>query len=355
MGAAPALRASSRRYVTKLNARIGTLALSVTGVIVSAASVTVLMRIVPPVQIGAALRAADVRWVGVIVLLYVASYPVRSYRWAVLLEPAVRLRQVDVLSAQAVGLLGNTFLPAHAGDVGRGLLIGRKTGLGSVTTLASIVAERMLDVAANLFIAAVLAIVVGLPQLSALWAGRIQILILGGVGGVIAAAAMSGLAWRVLRRQPQSSRLHTRGALWLMQFSRAVAAGFQVFSDRRALSMAAMLSLVLWGLLGLTNYFAMLAVGSQLPMHAAFVVLVAQTAGVAIPSSPAYIGTFHMATVLALSLYGMDPAASLSLAVITHAVGVIVAVAIGVPCLWYEGLSARGLCRAARRPITEVA
>lgn len=328
------------------------LAFSAIGVGISAVSVAVLIRVVPPAQIGAALGAAEMPWVGLIALLVLASYPLRSYRWSVLLEPVTAVRQTDALSAQAIGLLGNTLLPARAGDLGRGFLIGRKTGIGVVTTLTTIAAERLLDVVANLFIVVVLALIVGLPRVSGLAAGLTGMVILAGLG-VAVTVVVGGLSWRALTRRPPRW-LPSGAGEWLGSLRGAIAAGLQVFSDRRALAKAAVLSLALWGVLGMTNYCGMLALGLQLPVHAAFVVLVAQTVGVAIPSSPAYVGTFHMATVLALSLYGIDPAASVPLAVITHAVGVVVAVAVGVPFLWYEGLSARELWRASSRPVPAV-
>lgn len=319
------------------------------GLIVSAASVVVLVRLVSPAEIVAAWRAADLRYMGVFALLLLAGYPLRSYRWSLVLQPVATPSWLDVLSATAVGLLGNTLLPARAGDIGRGLLIGRKAGIEAVTALATVAGERLLDVAANLVILGVLAFVVGVPRVAELWGNR----------GPVLGPAMLAITVALFASSLASSLLLRRPPTWMTRLGvpsviTGLAAGLRVFSDRRTLSRAAAWTLVLWALLGADNYFGMIALGIRLPWHAAFVVMLAQTVGVAIPSSPAYVGTYHVATVLALSMYGIPPAASLPFAVITHATGVVLTIAAGLPFLWYEGLRGGDLWHVAIQPAASI-
>jgi uncharacterized membrane protein YbhN (UPF0104 family) len=54
------------------------------------------------------------------------SFFMRAVRWRILLNAEGRLRVATVFRATMVGYLGNSFLPARAGEVLRSVLISRE-------------------------------------------------------------------------------------------------------------------------------------------------------------------------------------------------------------------------------------
>jgi uncharacterized membrane protein YbhN (UPF0104 family) len=98
-------------------------------------------------------------------------------------------------------------------------------------------------------------------------------------------------------------------------------------------------SLASWVCSGLAYYAVMGAFHLQLPITAAFWVVVITSLGMVIPSSPGYVGVFHYLTVLTLGLFGIAQGIALSYALVLHAVVYIFLSATGVYGMAVESLS----------------
>jgi hypothetical protein len=60
------------------------------------------------------------------------------------------------------------------------------------------------------------------------------------------------------------------------------------------------------------------AFGLDLPLYAPLIVMVFLAIGTMIPSSPGFIGTYHVACAYALELLGVEPAMAASVAIAGH-------------------------------------
>jgi uncharacterized membrane protein YbhN (UPF0104 family) len=89
-----------------------------------------------------------------------------------------------------------------------------------------------------------------------------------------------------------------------------------------------------------------LAFQLRLPLTVGFLLMVFQAFAVMVPSSPGFVGTHHAATVACLSLWGVSPEVALSVAVVMHAVGFFLTIAIGASYLWVSGLSLHDVTQA---------
>jgi uncharacterized membrane protein YbhN (UPF0104 family) len=91
-------------------------------------------------------------------------------------------------------------------------------------------------------------------------------------------------------------------------------------------------------------------------LHAGFgagiLVMVATSLAMIIPSSPAAIGVFEAATVVALKPFGVEHETALSYAVVLHALNSIPFVVFGLAILPRHGLRALSQARAARNDVT---
>ncbi len=84
----------------------------------------------------------------------------------------------------------------------------------------------------------------------------------------------------------------------------------------------------------------MLAMGINLPLQAAMLVLVATSLGVTVVPTPGQLGIFEVTAQQALVLvYHVDPAQALAFAFVIHAYVYIWLMVLGVFFMWREGLS----------------
>ncbi|NJP07773.1 MAG: flippase-like domain-containing protein, partial [Chloroflexaceae bacterium] len=70
----------------------------------------------------------------------------RALRWRVLLSAEKAISPLTMFWATSAGYLGNTFLPARAGEIIRSALIGRREAISTSYVLATALTERMMDV-----------------------------------------------------------------------------------------------------------------------------------------------------------------------------------------------------------------
>jgi hypothetical protein len=139
------------------------------------------------------------------------------------------------------------------------------------------------------------------------------------------------------------SRLPTRWVDQFCQFLESFSEGLHTLERREYLGQIIVTSLILWVSVGIYNFLIVLAFQLHLPPTVGFILLVAQAAAVMLPASPGFVGTHHAASVACLSLWGVAPEAALSVALVMHAIGYFLTVAIGAVYLWALGLSMRDL------------
>jgi uncharacterized membrane protein YbhN (UPF0104 family) len=97
------------------------------------------------------IRSADVRFYAVALGVYYLAFPIRAARWRILLTNAGAPR--DLIPARRylaeniyLSWFVNSLTPAKLGDVFRGWLLRRTTGITWSLGMGTIVAERLLDV-----------------------------------------------------------------------------------------------------------------------------------------------------------------------------------------------------------------
>jgi hypothetical protein len=132
----------------------------------------------------------------------------------------------------------------------------------------------------------------------------------------------------------------------ICRFLESFSQGLHTLDRREYLGQIVVTSLLLWISIGLYNFLVVLAFHLHLPPTVGFILLVAQAAAVMLPASPGFVGTHHAASVACLSLWGVAPEAALSVALVMHAIGYFLTVAIGAVYLWSLGLSMRDLGRS---------
>lgn len=269
---------------------------------------------------------------------------VRAHRWKLLIQPVGRLSTKDSFSIQMLGYFANTIFPLRIGEVAKGFLLSRKTGLTISTSLATVVLERILDVISLLIVFAVLGLVYEFPE--SLRNGAIML-------GLFSAIGLGGIVYYVMKKDPLSGitgkvldifpiRVAEKFKRILLGFVN----GFSMIRSVKRYPTVLVETFILWILYALQEYVVLIAFDipakfpllGESPIMATFIILAVTAAILSIPSAPGGIGTFHAAVIFALALFevGVDTAAGYAL--ILHSITIGFYLVFGILILWIEGL-----------------
>jgi hypothetical protein len=283
------------------------------GILVSVVAIALVARSVDLPAAGDALRAADGRWIGLLLACIACDLALRAVRMRVLLAPVAIIPLRSTLASLLVGYLANNVLPARLGELVRSADLGRRAGVSGSTVLGTIVVERVIDTL----------VVVGIAALA--------ILVLS-VRGIVASAILVGVAIAALlgvgvavgvyaHRLPGAARIGG----WLGRWPRArdllrrLRTGLSVAGDARAMARAVALSLGSWSFAVVGFAAAAQAVGVPPTMGQATLLAAGVNLATAIPAGPGYVGTFELAAVTIAASVGIAAEPALAMAIVVHA------------------------------------
>lgn len=255
------------------------------------------------VETLATLKQAKPAFLGLVIAIFAVSCLVRGLRWRVLLSAEKQLPLGTVFWSMMVGYLGNSYLPARAGEVIRAVMVGQRGGISKSFALATALTERIADAIILVAVsAAALSTMQALP--AELTQATRAMAVVGAVGAVLVflAPRMSRLVHAVIQRLPLSAIL--RDKLGGMADSFLTGAGALQHTGR--LVQFAGYSVVLWSLDTLVAVAMAWAFDLSLTPAQAFVLLAALGISSAIPSTPGYVGVFQFVAVAVLVPFGMS-------------------------------------------------
>jgi uncharacterized protein (TIRG00374 family) len=261
-----------------------------------------------------------------------AGVVVRALRWRVLFERGRRPAFGLVLNALLISYLFNTILPARPGELVRIQMLGKRASISRAEVATTVVLERLYDLFVLIILLALAAPF--LPAVGWLTAA----LALGALLGLVLIAG-AFLVWRFGRRGARLLLLPLRLVPRISEaridaLAGSVVAGLAAIRNATAAAEALMLSAVSWLLLGLSGWFLLRGVGIHEGFAAALLVLVATNLVLVLPSSPAGLGAFEAAAVLALAAYGVQREDALSYALILHALNALPYIVVGYGALY---------------------
>lgn len=234
----------------------------------------------------------------------------------------------SVLLAFAV----NNVTPMRMGELARANYLARVTGLSRIACLGIGAFERLLDV----FVLALIAVpvfslmAVEIPGRS----GLFLFLALPALG-IVAAWWISRPGGRAFFRR----RVHLLGRRLGAAVDRRLddfERGLKSLDSPRRVAGVTLASFGFW-LMNLTSIKVwMLAFGLDLPWYGPVVVLAYAAFGVAIPSSPGFIGTYHYFVIAALGQLGVAAQTATSFALVGHFMAIVPFMLLSLPILLGE-------------------
>ena len=260
-----------------------------------------------------------------------ASYFVRGLRWGVLLGAEKRIAPLTVFWGTVVGYLGNSFLPARAGELIRSVMIGRSANISKIYVLATALTERIMDVVALVLISLVAIMsLAGVPGWLLTTAQVMGVLGLVGVVGLYVAPRLEGLLKNLLARLPIPSTFHARAIDLTGQFL----LGMRAFQHPgRALGFAS-LTAVIWLMDAVMAIEVARAFNLALALPESLLLLAALGLASAAPSTPGYVGIYQFVAVTILTPFDFARDQALVFIIAFQAVSYSVVVLWGTIGLW---------------------
>lgn len=291
--------------------------------------------------VGLAIQHVSLPWLALGATGLAATQWLTAVRWRVIVNAGEQISLADAFDFMMIGNLAGLVLPSRLGDVARAVAAGRYHALSASRLLGTILVERLSDVIALLVFGVALAWLMRIPP---------------GVQGalltlLVAAAAVLAVLWMgeagplgfVSRWLTRVCGEESRARMLFVRFS----GGIGAVRDHGRVAPALMMALLVWVGSAVTARCNMAAFGVEAPWYAsAFVVVVVNLGGI-IPAPPAGIGVYHYLAALALSPWVADSSTALAFALVTHAVSVLMTIAMGTGSLLRKGLSIGGLRRMA--------
>lgn len=266
------------------------------------------------------LRATDLRWMLLAVVLDISVYVCQGFRWNFLLRPLNDTPVLKYIQAVYIGLFANEVLPLRSGEIIRCYLLKRWTGLGLPVVLSSALIERIMD---GIWLVLGFYIVASFVELPGWLIRASQVLL----AALILFSLLVGTAI-LYKRHAQAA---VSGSRWAKSL-RSVVNSIHEMGRSRTLAAAFVLSLVYLFLQVGPVYALMRGYGLDLGLGEAAAVLVILRLGTILPQAPGNVGSFQFLTVVGVRLFDVDRATATGFATLLFLV-------VTVP-LWLAGFIA---------------
>ncbi len=266
------------------------------------------------------------------------TFVLRALRWQVLLRPtAADLGFRSRFAAVCIGFMANNLLPARLGEFARAYSLSRIEPVGMSAAFASLVVERLLDalVLVTFLLPALLlpggggsAGPVSLQQIA------ITAMVIIAMGFLVLGILVRFPNWFLRLAERWTHRLMPRrGADRVTGMLASFIAGLGSLRHAHVFAQAIAWSFVVWLWNGMSFYLGFLAFGIRGPGIGGALLLQSLIGfAVSIPSSPGFFGPFEAAARVALSIYSIAPARTISFAAGYHILTFIPVTLMG---LWY--------------------
>jgi hypothetical protein len=274
------------------------------------------------------------------------TYALRAWRWQSLLAPIGPTRFGTAFRATVIGFAMSFLLPARAGELIRPYLLAKKEGLRPAAAFATIILERLLDLATVLLLFGFFVFTVPAGVLTGdasqlthvkFWGGVAAAAAVGSLGVLFALAGhperLGQAAGRVERVLP------ARAARIVAHLVETFAQGLVVMRRPAQLGVALLQSFPLWLSLAAGIWLTSQAFSITFPYSGSFLVMALLVVGVAVPT-PGQVGGFHVAYQVAVqTFFGAPDDRAIGAAIVLHALSFLPVTLVGAVFMAREGLT----------------
>lgn len=318
----------------------------VLGLAISALCLFLIFKDIDLGQLAGAFRSFNLLWLIPSLFFFYWSMYLRAVRWGLLFRPRYQIPGRRLFRPLMICFAFNSILPGRLGEIVRAYLVGKTEKTGMASALATVVSERIFDsvtLLTSLGIALALLSPLDLDVSVEFWNIEIDGSMLGPlIRAIVALCAVTvvGAVFfmvpagppfmvRMARRVPGiPERWRTR----IIDLIEGLARGFESVRDPRTLLGIVAYSIVLWGLIAVSNL--MLAYGFNLTMSyvEAVAIMALIAVFIVIPAAPGYWGLYEAGALFSLAVLGIEENQSIgaAYAIVMHLVQFVPIVLIGL-------------------------
>ena len=258
------------------------------------------------------------------IAIYYLGFPLRGYRWMVLLRGAsTQVRMRDSTEIIFISWLVNCLVPAKLGDVYRAWLLKANFDVSLSRTFGTVFIERVFD----LFAIALLGLAAGFWSFRTGLPPAVQVVFALGIGFVLLLAVglflIRNFGRRIIARLPLPDSV--------MEFYERFEEGVFSIQPRRV-PLLALLTAAIWATEAMRLYLVVQALGFDFPLGisgAFFVALIASLL-TAIPFTPAGLGVVELGVASILTIfYGATQEEAGAIVLLDRAISVLSIIILG--------------------------
>lgn len=316
------------------------------GILITVTLLYIVLRKANLTQIINTLKDAKYYYLFPSVLAVIISFYFRAIRWGYLLRPIKNINIKILFPMMMIGFMTNNILPARIGELVRAYIIGKKENISKSSSFATIVIERLFDILVLLLL--MLALFAFFPfPLFVKKSGIIAVIFL--IACLLALFSMKAHFDFYIKIFNKlfffiSSELREKIIIRLQHFT----FGLSIFKSSKLILTSLFYSFLVWLLLAVSVYFALLVFNFNIPLYAPLFVTIIIAVCLMIPSAPGFIGTFQFACISALALFKVDRNAALSFSIILHAAQFFPVIIIGYLFMLKEHMTFNAISKMSK-------
>lgn len=275
------------------------------------------------------------------VAITVVNYFIRSIRWRVLLNARGHFGVATVFWATVAGYMGNSFLPARAGEFVRSFIISSQSDLSTTYVLTTALTERLMDAIVLVLCGSFVLLQVN-PKPPWMDQASRAIAVIAALGGlmVVVLPHIEDLIKKLLRLMPLPGLIRDR----LIGFTEQILLGLRVLHHAGRLFNFALLTALIWMLDAVSTMVLSRAFNIHISFPVAILLIAGIGLGSALPSTPGYVGIYQFVAVTILPPFGIDRNAALAYILVAQALGYAVVLVLGLVGLYRIRIARKGAC-----------
>jgi len=261
-------------------------------------------------------------------LLVVICQFIRALRFRVILSPFCRLGIKALWDLTNIWAAANMILPARLAELVRPYLLQRR-GAPFSSSFGAVMVERFFDLSGLLLLLAV--VLWKTPQLPTIYTLMGEVLLAILIVSYLLVLLILARREMVLAVVDKVLAIFPkRAAAFMAGIFKRLIEGFGIMASFSQVVIIAAYSIMLWIFFSGLTYLFLLAFAIEAPFLVAVTIQVLLALGVALPSAPGFIGTFHVVGRYALALFSVNAVVAVSFATVYHLFGLVTSLLLGL-------------------------
>ena len=275
-------------------------------------------------DIYSALSSADMTYIFSAFIATYVTFILRSLRWKILLDSPKELKIQKYISTTHIGYFLNNILPFRAGDLARAkLLSNNSSGIKFSFLVGSLVAEKIIDLW-----------IVGLFSIFLILFGFNNVLGLEFSIGILLLYIITSFI--IFGNNSLASKMQKQFSI-----TKNFIDGYLLVSKNKI--KLGSISILLWCSFVAYMYTLLKSVNIDLSFQQYIGITVITSIVTSLPIAPAAIGTYHLAVIYFLNLYGIGIDQSQTAAILLHSVFLLYSIVLGYIYLSFEKIELKSI------------